>query len=203
MGAYEYNLYEPPEEAYPTELLIGGILYPINADFRVMLRIIKNTKRTDVDRESIKYRALQLFYTDQDKIPENAELYVYKFIGMFREPDEDDDPNERPAMDYFVDAEAIKTGFWRLYGIDLQRIPFLHWFEFSQLLRDLRSTTAYENRVDIRLQDEKSYEGESLSKLLKAKRSVAIKLSPEQEDSIQREHAKMFARSFLGVNVDG
>lgn len=112
----------------PTSAVIGGKTYSINADFRDILDIFRYM--SDMEQpEHIRWRiVLALFY--EGDIPrdhqEEAMEYLVNFISC-------GEPDGKPApklLDWEQDAQIIVADVNKVAGMEIRRLPFLHWWTF-------------------------------------------------------------------------
>ena len=58
-----------------------------------------------------------------------------------------------PCFDYAFDASYLYAAFRECYGMDLLRIPYLHWWEFRWLFNGLPEDCTLVKRIGIRATD--------------------------------------------------
>ena len=112
----------------PKSARIGGVDYPINADFRDVLEIISyltNESKPMFVRWKI---AVGLFYEGQiaDEHQEEAMQYLAQFISYGAK---DDKPGPK-LIDWEKDAEIIVADVNKVAGQEIRALPFLHWWTF-------------------------------------------------------------------------
>lgn len=112
----------------PRSAVFGGAEYPINADFRDILEIIKylnDATKTEYTRWMI---ALGLFY--EGEIPgeylEEAARFLSDFIS-YGAPDDKPGPK---LMDWEQDAQMIVSDVNKVAGKEIRAEKFLHWWTF-------------------------------------------------------------------------
>lgn len=112
----------------PDSAVIGGIRYPINADYRDILDIFRYLE--DPDRpEYIRWQiALALFY--EGEIPpahmQEAMEYLAEFISC---GSRDAKPGPK-LLDWEQDANVIVADVNKVAGTEVRALPFLHWWTF-------------------------------------------------------------------------
>lgn len=112
----------------PDSAEIGGVRYPINADYRDILEIFRHLDDPD-QPEYIRWRiALALFY--EGEIPaehrQEAMEYLAEFIAC-------GEKNVRPGLkllDWEQDAQVIVADVNKVAGAEIRAVPFLHWWTF-------------------------------------------------------------------------
>lgn len=128
-------------EKPPVSVEIGGTQVPVNADFRVMLRIddLRDQGMTDAERG---IQSLRLFY---GKVPGDIEAAMEQMLWFMRCGEKEKNTAawsgkpDKPDFSFVCDASLILAAFRDQYDIDLVSIDFLHWWEFRALLDGLRS----------------------------------------------------------------
>lgn len=177
---YEFQLYKSIEDNFPTEIIVDGVTYHINADYRVILRIFKIQEQTDVSQMVRNLKTLQLFYGDEYP-PENPFMYFSAFVRQFKEPESD---ISQPVMDYLHDADVIYTSVKMQYGINILTLPFLHWYEFTMLVNGLSEHTPLQERIRVRTMKLDGLKGEDLINARKSKKRVAL---PHIETQVEQQ----------------
>ena len=125
----------------PREIELSGSLYQIDADFRTSIRFELLMEDDSVPDEDKLIRGLSLYYGDITILPDLVEA-VEKIIWFYQSGDRERSGSEQggrkdPIYSFEHDAEYIYSAFMAQYRINLQRIDFLHWWEFKALFRGL------------------------------------------------------------------
>lgn len=147
-------------ESPPKSLNINGTEYPINADFRAVLRYNEMIKHHTEELEYLEQCLLCIF----EQIPEDlgeAVRQVNWFIACGKEEKKKRPSNKvlginnNTPFDFNTDGELIYSAFRRqdAYGIDLHKIDFLHWWEFMAMLNDLPNGTQLSKVMECRVID--------------------------------------------------
>lgn len=112
----------------PTSAVIGGVAYPINADFRDILNIFRYLD--DPERpEYIRWRiALALFY--EGDIPDAHQQEAMEYLSSFVSCGEPDGKPAPKLLDWNQDAQAIVADVNKVAGAEVRALPFLHWWTF-------------------------------------------------------------------------
>ena len=140
-------------ESLPTSLTINGVEYPINTDFRAVLRYNEMLKGNTEDADYL-MKCMCCIYK---KIPSDVAAALERlnwFMQCGKEEKKHRPPNKvlginsNLPFDFDEDGELIYSAFRRndVYGIDLLKIEYLHWWEFMAMLNDIPSDT-YLSRV--------------------------------------------------------
>lgn len=112
----------------PTSAAIGGVEYPIHADFRDILNIFRYLD--DPDRpEYLRWRiAIALFYDGEipDENAREAMEYLAEFISC---GNQDTKPGPK-LLDWEQDAQVIVADVNKTAGAEIRALPFLHWWTF-------------------------------------------------------------------------
>ena len=121
------------------------IKIPFNTDFRQGI-LFELLMQDNSIRNEIKVReALNLFYPDQTLITDIQDaidniLWFYKLdkkenVGNKKSKEEKD---IKQIYSYEFDNELIYDAYIDQYKINLQRIPYLHWWEFRAMFEGLK-----------------------------------------------------------------
>jgi len=123
---------------------VGGKVYQVNTDFRVVLAYLRLCDGELSDEEKAAY-GLSLFFenkeigqcvTDASHIKELVEWRGW-FLRCGRDVEEKNDrPKSEPAFDLLVDSGRIYAAFYQVYRINL-RTAKVHWWVFMELLNGL------------------------------------------------------------------
>ena len=112
----------------PTSANIGGVSYPIHADFRDILDIFRYLN--DPDRpEYLRWRiAVALFY-DGD-IPREHLQEAMDYLANFISCGEMDGKPGPKLLDWDQDAQMIVADVNKVAATEIRALPFLHWWTF-------------------------------------------------------------------------
>lgn len=172
----------------PTSLTIDGVEYPIQTDFRTVLRYGQIIHEGREDGSELMESLLLMF----GLIPENvleAVLQVSWFIRC-REGEKKHRPpnsmlgvNSDKPMDYVLDSSLIWSAFRRVYGVNLQTVDYLHWWEFQEMLAELPEDVRLSRVIAIRTKDvnSKSLSKEERTLYRALQRYYKIKDTPTQK----------------------
>lgn len=144
----------------PEHVKIDGEEYKINADFRISIMFeLLMQDNIMTDNEKI-ITSLNLYYP---KIPPNISEAVEKMLWFYRcgkeekeneviEKEEENQSYNKSEQIYSFeyDDELIFAAYLSQYGINLQTIDYLHWWEFKALLKGLEASNKIVEIMNIR-----------------------------------------------------
>lgn len=146
----------------PTEIEINNKAYEVNFDFRTL--ILLNLLLCDIEiseQDKVK-QALILFYPI---IPIDIKEAINKMAWFnrcgkeieYKKTKKTNFTTGKRTLDFEKDADLIYSAFMSQYNINLQRIEYLHWWEFQSLLNGLKD--------DNKLCEIMGYRSKDLSKI--------------------------------------
>ncbi len=145
----------------PTKMEVGGVIYDIRTDYRVILDIYAALNDPDLDPDVRAYEVLHIFYEDADSIPEEYQQeaidkclqFLRGGIGKGR-----DKPGPK-LIDWEQDFHLIAPPINRIMGCEVRNLDYLHWWSllgayyeigdcfFSQIVA-IRSKKAKGKKLD-------------------------------------------------------
>lgn len=145
---------DPP----PISLIINGMDYPIETDFRAVLNYNRIIRESREDGSEL-LEALRLMY---ECMPDNIMGAVLQ-LNWFVQGGEEE-KRHRPSnkllgvnsdtpMDYDTDSRLIWAAFRRVYGIDLRTVEYIHWWDFLEMLSELPEDIRLNRIIEIRTKD--------------------------------------------------
>lgn len=167
-------------EKFPDYVLIHGVRYSIETDFREWIRFAELVEDDNVPWQ-IKAELMLKWYK---KCPEDIEIAIYalgNFLsanGLYQETEvtEQNKENRKPAFSFQEDAGCIYSAFIDCYGIDLQTIPYMHWWKFKTLFDWLPENTEIKQRMLYRTIDISSIKDKEERKRVKRiQEAIALK----------------------------
>lgn len=183
------------QERLPDGVTVDGRFYPLDFDFRNVLRFMDTLQRNDLMPEARNYRALKCLTRKPRNVP--AVLAAVKEVLFEKTPDGD----HKKVTSFEQDAGMIRAAFRQVYGIDLYRDK-LHWLEFSELLNNLPEGSRYAEVLGIRVRPMPAptkYNMKEREWLMKAKAAVALHLTEEEQaEKYQEDVGKIFS-GLLGM----
>lgn len=160
-------------EKFPDYVFVHGVRYAIETDFREWIRFSELVEDETVPWQ-IKVELMLRWYSND--VPEDLEAAIYAlgdFLAarkLYRESEEaleeEKNPKE-PVFSFTDDAGCIYGAFVECYGIDLQRVPHMHWWKFKTLLDGLPHDTEFKQRVMYRNLDANSIKDKEERKRVK------------------------------------
>lgn len=179
---------------YPTKIEANGNIYEINTDYRVALscfEVLDDEEITDVERfYAIESLLLGINVDSKDDKVLNEKIALYLRCGREKNTDKSE-----IDMDYIQDEKYIRTSIKQVYsGLDIGKIDYMHWWEYNELIEGLTTESILNKIREIRSYDESEIKDvKDRSKLLKAKKSVALK-SKIKVNNKQNESAEKFMK---------
>lgn len=165
-------------DKFPDTVCVNGKDYGVETDFREWIRFTKLVEDEDVPWQ-IKCRLLLQWYTDG--IPDDLEEAIEAlgdFLAMRQDGEESDEPMLPPKQVYSFDEDMvwIYSAFREAYGIDLQSVPYMHWWEFQTLFIGLPDNTEIKQRILYRNTDLRDIKDKDERKRVKKiQEAVALK----------------------------
>ena len=128
----------------PDVITIDGVHYGINTDFRIWMEFDEIMHQAEL---SIKDRMMMVFMLCFDKercpfLPEEPKkamecLCQFYSVENKKTPMSRKEKNTKKAFCFSQDSGYIYSAFLTQYGIDLLKIPYLHWHVFMALFNGL------------------------------------------------------------------
>ena len=172
-------------EEYPKALEVHGEFYPIITDFREYIRLLDMLKCKELN-EIQRIMILGEYFLTDISIDQEAIHALTGFVTMdLKEKENNSDSEEegegqeetekKNLFSYEIDYPYILSGFLRDYGIDLETVEYLHWWEFRMLFDGLSDDTEIKQRImyrGINLSDIK--DRDERKRILKIQRSIQL-----------------------------
>lgn len=164
-------------ERLPDSVTVGGKRYKLDLDFRNVIRMMETLGNDNLVPDARDYLALKCLM----KHPKNVKdvLSAVKDLLFEKTPAR----GER-LTSFEQDAGLIRSAFMQVYHINLFT-DRLHWFEFSELLRNLPEGNRYEEVLGIRarpLPSPTKYNAKEREWLIKAKQQCALHLTEQEAE---------------------
>jgi len=176
---------------YPTKMEANGHIYNINTDYKTALaclRAIDDEEITDLER----YLAIETLLLGTGVDNDDRDILKDKIANYLRCGKEENTPLEEIDFDYIQDEQNVRTSIRQAYSIDLNKIEYLHWWEYNELISGLLPDSLINRIRDTRNLDEKDYkEQKDKERVRKAKEMVAIKKKQKQREFTEEEQKNM------------
>lgn len=130
----------------PKIVSIGGTPYAINSDFRITIAFEILMQDPDIEDAQKARKALGLYYPiipdDLDAAVDQI-MWFYQGGKIYRQEQARRsgalDPADRQMIySYEHDDDYIYAAFLSQYHIDLQKVPYMHWWKFRALFHSLQ-----------------------------------------------------------------
>lgn len=168
-------------DALPESIQVDEKEYPICTDFRDWIKFVDLMEDGELnDNEKIEY-ALKWFTRE---IPKNLPAAFRGLFWFFScgESGEKGSP-KRPVFSFRVDAPYILAAFRQSYGLDLQAIDYLHWWEFRSLFDGLPEDCELKKRIAYRGIKLSSIQNrEERSRIRKIQQAIALPRKIQDEE---------------------
>lgn len=131
-------------DVLPSKVEINGRMYKIRTNFRTSIlfeQLMQDDNIDDFER-AIKAIKLYFFKPIREEYLEEALNKIFWFYSGGKEElitdnkSNNNSSNER-LYDYDYDDDYIYSAFLDQYNIDLQKIKYLHWWEFKAMFKSL------------------------------------------------------------------
>lgn len=173
-------------EEFPDSVCVNGENYPIETDFREWIRFIQLVEDDEVPWQ-IKCQLMMQWYTDG--MPDDLEGAVQAlgdFLAMKPENAEEEEVSgsaSKQLYSFEQDAECIYSAFREVYGINLQTISYMHWWEFQTLFIGLPEKTEIKQRIMYRNTDLRDIKDKDERKRIqKIQRAISLKKNRKMTD---------------------
>ena len=169
----------PLYEKFPDYVEVRGKRCRIVTDFREWIKLVELLDDEGVPGRK-KAELLLQWYID---CPEDTEEAIYKlgeFLAgnvLYPEPKKTDSSKSEsePVFSYTEDAGCIFAAFLEYYGIDLERVRYMHWWKFLILFEGLPEQAEIKQRMMYRKADLNSIKDKDERKRVKEiKKRVAL-----------------------------
>lgn len=126
----------------PTTVEIEGVEYEINSDFRTSILFELMMQDSTIGEKEKILMALELYYPE---IPKNINEAIDKILWFYRcgknitsQKGTGKDREATQIYSFEYDDDYIYSAFLDQYGVDLQDIEYLHWWEFKAMFKSLK-----------------------------------------------------------------
>ena len=133
-------------DALPQFAEIDGVLYELNTDYRVALRIItafEDPQLADFEKQCI---MIKLLYKTPPADIEKAVGIAVRFLNCGEENDGESEP---PLYSFTRDSAFIYSAVSGVCGAQVLEQP-LHWYRFSAYFRDIKEDAFFSRLIYLR-----------------------------------------------------
>lgn len=180
-------LYEP----LPDAVKINGKQYRIVTDFREWIKFLEFIQDESIPNERKGSMLLQ-WYVDAPPMEEAAVYALQDFLTvkeLYPSEEElhleegEEKAEESPAFSYTVDAHCIFCAFLSCYQIDLETIPYMHWWKFKILFDGLPEDTEIKQRIYYRTLDLSTIKDKEEKKRIRSiQKQISLQKRREPDD---------------------
>lgn len=134
-------------DTLPCSVTIGGSEVGISADFRASIRFESLIFNEDLSNEETFLEVLNIYFGSAWKSfpydcgTEAIEKVLWFYCCGKPEPKRQKSRIKAPPYSYDYDAPFIYAAFLEQYGVDLEKIKFLHWWKFRAMFDALSEDT--------------------------------------------------------------
>lgn len=159
----------------------NGHIYEINTDFRIALACFKAMNDPEITN-------LERFYAVEtlllgDEVDSNDEMILQdKLLNYLRCGQTENIDDDKIDMDYIEDESKIRTSIRQCYHLDLNKIDYMHWWEYNELISGLTSESLLNKIRELRSFDLNEIKDiKEREKVRKAQEYVALKKNNEKK----------------------
>lgn len=125
----------------PTKLTFGGREWPINSDFRDVLRTLSAFEDPNLTEGEKAYICLHNMYPDMDDIPAGEMQAAFDAAVRFIDHGQGTDGLNARTMDWEQDAALIFPAVNRAAGFEVRSAGYIHWWTFLGYFMEIRNST--------------------------------------------------------------
>lgn len=189
----------------PKTVTIGGTEYEINSDFRTSLLFEMLMDDSTVPDDDKGLQALRLYYPvtphTQNEVTEAIErlLWFYKcgkepneYMRNKQEKQAESGQRQSKVYDVNYDDDYIYAAFIQQYGINLNYVEYMHWWEYRALFKSLTNETEFVKIMEYRgMEISKDLTQEQKSFYKKMKAIYALPQSKEETERMRAIEAAL------------
>ena len=160
-----------------------------NTDFRIGILFELLMQDNELNNESKIMQAVNLFYSNPNQI-QDIQKAVENILWFYRcgkeEKASQSNKENNQIYSYEFDDELIYSAFRDQYGINLQTISYLHWWEFQAMFKGLKEDNKIVEIMGYRAMDlGKIKDKEEKARYKKLKKIYALPdmRTPEQKEA--------------------
>lgn len=138
-------------ELPPVSIMIGDTEIPIVTDFREYVKLLDMLKDDSLNAMEKRYLLAQYFKEPPVDF-ESAMMALTDFVTMKTDSNTELEEvqqveSKRELYSFEYDYPFIFSAFFSEYGINIQTIPYLHWWNFRMLFEGLSDKTEIKQRI--------------------------------------------------------
>lgn len=182
---------------YPTKMEANGRIYPINTDYKVALACFKALEDTEIN-DIERFYAIETLLLGDNVLEEDEAILKPKIELYLRHGEAENTNIQEIDMDYLQDEVVSRVSIRQCYHISLNEIPYMHWYEYNELLSGLTNESILNRIRELRSYDvSKIEDAKEKRKLIEAKKQVALKKNykKKQPTKEQKESAMAFYKA--------
>lgn len=181
----------------PDSVSVHGKRYRIETDFREWIKLYELFEKT----EKFNRQILDIILDWYEVIPADeiaAVRALEKFMagapvpepaaGDRKSPEKQkiQKRNRRPVFSFTQDAVQIYAAFLAVYGIDIETVPYMHWWKFLILFEGLPENTEIKERIYYRSVDLKDIKSnEERKRIAEIKKRIELRNPARKLDAYQ------------------
>ena len=177
-------------ESFPKTVEVSGKEYRIVTDFREWIKFMELLRSIEQFTPRILNMILEWYVDDRPEDVVASVTALQKFLcaeeinqeGKERSAEDWEDGTEAEAgspaeaFSFRQDAICIYSAFMEVYGIDIETIPYMHWWKFLVLFWGLPADTEIKERIHYRTVDLSTVKNkEERERIKKIRKKIAIK----------------------------
>ena len=125
----------------PTALEFGGREWPIETDYRQILRILMAFEDPDLTDDEKAALCLFNLYPDLDEIPQDQIQAAFNAAIEFIDAGQSNSGRGGPrTMDWQQDAALIFPAVNRAAGFEVRGVEYMHWWTFVGFFMEIKDT---------------------------------------------------------------
>lgn len=136
----------------PTALEVGGRLWDIRTDIRVVLGIFQAFNDPELTDREKAYVCVKCLYADLDDIPaEDMQEAVEKAFWFCNGGDTPKEEQDVKVIDWEHDEHIIFPAISRALGVtDIRSLPYMHWWTFCGAFGELPESSVLSTVISLR-----------------------------------------------------
>ena len=177
-------------DPFPETVEVGGKEYGIVTDFREWIKFMELLRSIEQFTPRILNMILEWYVDDRPEDVVASVTALQKFLcaeeinqeGKERSAEDWEDGTEAEAgspaeaFSFRQDAICIYSAIMEVYGIDIETIPYMHWWKFLVLFWGLPADTEIKERIHYRTVDLSTVKNkEERERIKKIRKKIAIK----------------------------